>query len=188
MKRNLLMGFGLAVVFAVAGALAADKESKTSEQACGCCCAHKCCGATSAVVLGETEKAEKAKDPLAGAKCPVSGEEISKDSHVDYKGGKLYFCCNGCAAKFQKDKAKYAIKANYQLVATGQAKQKGCPLSGGKLNAATKTKVCGVDVAFCCNHCQAKVKEAKEEKQLELVFGGKNFDKAFEVKNEVKKD
>ncbi len=51
------------------------------------------------------------------AKCPVSGEKISKTASVDYKGGKLYFCCAGCIAKFDKDKAKYEVKANQQLVA-----------------------------------------------------------------------
>lgn len=113
------------------------------------------------------------------AKCPVSGEAISKEASIDYKGGKVYFCCPGCAAKFKADTAKYQAKANQQLVVTGQAQQVKCPC-GGKPNPSTKTKVCGIDVCFCCEKCQEKVKGASEDQQAEMVFV-KGFDKAFKV-------
>ena len=75
---------------------------------------------------------------------------------------------------------KFATKANAQLVSTKQYKQKGCPISGGKLNADTAIKVAGVKVAFCCNNCKGKVAGEKDEaKQLELVFAEKAFAKGF---------
>ncbi len=119
------------------------------------------------------------------AKCPVMGTDINKDASADYKGGKVYFCCPGCIPKFKKDTAKYQAKANEQLVMTGQAKQVKCPLTGGKINPDTKTKVCGIDVCFCCAGCQGKVKKAPADKQCEMVFI-KGFDKAFVVKPEKK--
>ena len=128
--------------------------------------------------------ADKDKEPATKtpvAKCPVSGQKISKDASVDYQGGKLYFCCDGCAAKFKENTAKYQAKANLQLVVTGQAKQVGCPLSGGKLDPSTKTTVAGIDVCFCCPSCPEKVKKATPEQQVEMVFG-KSFEKAFVVK------
>ena len=117
------------------------------------------------------------------AKCPVSGAAAKKESAVDYKGGKLYFCCDGCPAAFKKDTAKYAAKANQQLVVTGQAKQEKCPLSGGKLNPATAIEVGGAKVCFCCDNCKGKVAKAAPEEQLKLVFNDEAFAKAFKVES-----
>ncbi len=119
---------------------------------------------------------------IAAAKCPVSGEAVSKDASTDYKGGKLYFCCNDCAAKFAKDKAKYAAKANLQLVVTGQAVQKTCPLTGNPTNASTAIDVSGAKIAFCCNGCKGKVSKMKPSQQVKAIFADKVFDKNFEIK------
>jgi YHS domain-containing protein len=121
-------------------------------------------------------------EDIAAAKCPVSGEAVSKDASVDYKGAKLYFCCKDCAASFAKDKAKYAAKANLQLVVTGQAVQKSCPLTGGKTNASTAIDVGGAKVVFCCNGCKGKVSRMTPAAQLKAVFADKVFDKNFEIK------
>jgi YHS domain-containing protein len=126
---------------------------------------------------------EAKKDPLAGAKCPVSGK-AAKDidgSSVDYKGGKVYLCCAGCPKAFEKDTAKFAAKANQQLYQTGQAKLVKCPITGKKLNPETKISVAGTDVCFCCNGCKGKASKAEGDAQLELVFGDKAFEKGFEV-------
>src|SRR5262249_28554091 len=90
------------------------------------------------------------------AKCPVSGKDAKETSSVEYKGAKVYFCCDNCPKKFEQDTKKFAAKANHQLVATGQAKQVKCPLQGKELNADTKITVAGVDVCFCCQMCQGK--------------------------------
>jgi len=119
---------------------------------------------------------------IAAAKCPVSGEAVSKDASVDYKGGKVYFCCNGCAAKFTKDKAKYAVKANLQLVVTGQAVQKSCPLTGNPTDASTAIDVGGAKIAFCCNGCKGKVSKMTPAQQVKAIFADKVFDKNFEIK------
>ena len=119
---------------------------------------------------------------LAAAKCPVSGEAVSKDASIDYKGGKLYFCCKDCAATFAKDKAKYAAKANKQLVVTGQAVQKSCPLTGNPTNASTAIDVGGAKIAFCCNGCKGKVSKMTPAQQVKAIFADKVFDKNFEIK------
>lgn len=118
---------------------------------------------------------------LEGVKCIMNPKAAAKaDKSVDYKGGKVFFCCDNCPKAFAKDTAKHATQANLQLVATGQAKQQHCPLSGGDLNPATKIKVGGVDVCFCCEKCQAKATEAKDA-AVELIFSDKAFDKGFKV-------
>jgi YHS domain-containing protein len=42
--------------------------------------------------------------------CPVMGGPIDKSIFVEYKGKKVYFCCNGCIAPFQKEPEKYIAK------------------------------------------------------------------------------
>ena len=121
------------------------------------------------------------KANLDKAKCPVSGKECAADTGVDYKGAKVYFCCNNCPKAFAKDKAKYAAKANMQLVATGQAKEIKCPFTGKDLNPATKIQVAGTDVCFCCNNCKGSAEKATGDEQIEKVFGDKAFEKGFEV-------
>lgn len=141
------------------------------------------CGPTLLLADDKAEKSD-AKEKCV-VKCPVSGMEISKDASIDFKGAKLFFCCPGCIEKYKKEAAKYEAKANTQLVATGQFTQVACPLSGGKLNPATKTKVGDVEVCFCCGGCQGKVKKATAEKASEIVFLT-GFDKAFKIKPEDK--
>jgi YHS domain-containing protein len=39
--------------------------------------------------------------------CPVLKEPINKAIFVEYKGKKVYFCCEPCKATFEKDPEKY---------------------------------------------------------------------------------
>lgn len=122
------------------------------------------------------------KDKLNGAKCLVAAKNAAKaDNSVEYRGAKVYFCCENCPKAYAKDKAKYATKANHQLVQTGQAKQEKCPLSGGDLNKDATADVAGVKVTFCCNNCKGKVEKAEGDAKLELAFADAAFDKGFKV-------
>ena len=58
------------------------------------------------------------------AKCPVSGKACNPAKSTDFAGGKVYFCCDNCAAAFKGESAKFAPKAHQQLVATGQLTQR----------------------------------------------------------------
>lgn len=68
---------------------------------------------------GKTEKADDkvalafadiSKGFTAQTKCPVSDKPIDVTKSVDYKGGKVYFCCANCPKAFEKDPAKFADK------------------------------------------------------------------------------
>lgn len=124
--------------------------------------------------------AEEAKK--FSAKCIVAGDPAAKeDKFSEYKGGKVYFCCDGCKGKFDKEPAKFAVKANAQLVSTGQAKQTMCPIAGKPINADKTVEVAGVKVAFCCDGCKGKVAGATGDAQAALVFSDEAFKKGFEV-------
>jgi YHS domain-containing protein len=57
--------------------------------------------------LAETK--EVASAAVEQTTCPVmEGNKINKDVFVEYKGIKVYFCCNDCKAKFEADPEKYA--------------------------------------------------------------------------------
>lgn len=178
-------------VLAIAALVLADTAKQTGGS-CGTCGGCPAAGAASAQQKAGCCGAPVASHTTAGAslgeaKCPISGHPVSADAAIAYKGAKLYFCCPGCEGKFKANTEKYAAKANLQLAVTGQVVQVACPFTGGKLNPATKTKVAGVDVCFCCNNCKGKLTKAEPAKQAEMVFG-KAFDKAFQVKKEKKQD
>jgi YHS domain-containing protein len=42
--------------------------------------------------------------------CPVMGGAIDKNIYTEYKGKKVYFCCNDCKAEFEKNPEKYIAK------------------------------------------------------------------------------
>jgi len=133
----------------------------------------------------ETAKKPAAKKPAA--KCPVSGKVCKKEFAVAHNGGQVFFCCPNCPKAFAANTAKFAAKANHQLVLTGQAKEVKCPIAGRKLNPKTAIDVAGVKVAFCCNNCKGKAVKAEGNAQIELIFNDKSFAKAFEVAKKEKK-
>lgn len=116
------------------------------------------------------------------ATCPVSGSEAKKDVSAKYRDKDAYFCCEKCKAAFEAEPAKYAEKANFQLVQTKQFRQTQCPVSGSKLNKEQSIKVNGVKVAFCCEKCKGSLESASKEEQLTKVFADAVFTKAFAAK------
>jgi YHS domain-containing protein len=135
-------------------------------------------GIVAVVLLATAYAADAVK--LDGINCLVAGNKPAKaETAVDYKGGKVYFCCMNCPKAFKADQAKFAAKANHQLAATKQAKQAKCPLSGEDIDSAQTIKVNGVEVSFCCGMCKGKAEAEKD--QVAFLFTDKAFDKAFKV-------
>ncbi|MCM2371306.1 hypothetical protein [Aporhodopirellula aestuarii] len=133
---------------------------------------------TSATVLAANGHLSKDVD-LEGVKCIVADRDAQTGKSADYKDGKVYFCCGGCAGKFAKTPKKFATQANRQLVQTGQYTQTGCPISGGAVDESTMISVDGVKVGFCCGKCKAKVEGAEGKEASNLVFGEKAFAEGY---------
>ncbi len=122
---------------------------------------------------------------LKDVKCVLKPKGAAKaTSSTEYKGHKVYFCCDNCKGKFTADSKKYAASANAQLAATKQAKQVNCPLLGKPVKDGISVQVAGVKVGLCCPGCEKKVNGKEGVEQIELVFNDKAFEKGFElVKN-----
>jgi YHS domain-containing protein len=137
--------------------------------------------ATALLVAVSFTSPSDAQELPEGLKCVVAGKPAKASAAADYRGGKVYVCCEHCVESFTKDPSKHATMANMQLVQTGQFKQTQCPISGGDVEAEQSLEVGGVKVAFCCGKCKAKVESADSvEAKAELVFSDKMFEKSFE--------
>ena len=51
-----------------------------------------------------------AADPKPQSTCPVLAGNIDKSVYADYQGKRIYFCCKGCDAEFEKNPEKYMKK------------------------------------------------------------------------------
>lgn len=136
----------------------------------------------SLAAVGSLVAEDASKVDWAQIKCVMNPKKaVNVEKHADYKGAKIYFCCPGCAGSFAKEPAKFAAKANHQLVATHQAKQEKCPMSGKAVDATKTVKIGGVEVAFCCGNCKSAAEGKEGDEQVDLVFGDKAFEKGFKV-------
>lgn len=145
--------------------------------------------AVSASAQAQTTAADSAVD-LEGIKCVMNGDANAKaTSTADYRDAKVYFCCDSCAAKFAEEVKKagspIAVKANHQLVVTGQYVQKACPLTGKSVANDKTVEVGGAKVGLCCAGCLSKVNsKADLAAKAKLVFSNAAFKKGFEQKVE----
>ena len=58
------------------------------------------------------------------ATCPVSGKPALEDKTAEYKGAKVYFCCENCPTAFAKDTSKFAAPRLPSAATTAKAKLK----------------------------------------------------------------
>lgn len=61
--------------------------------------------------------AAQANPSIKQTHCPVTPtEEIDPEVYTDYKGQRIYFCCERCKVKFNKDPEQYVARLNTQQV------------------------------------------------------------------------
>ncbi|UCD52929.1 MAG: YHS domain-containing protein, partial [Phycisphaerales bacterium] len=79
---------------------------------------------TGAGVVGESRGLKKGDETEQAATCDVAvaaaaeqttcaameGNSVNKATFVEYKGKKVYFCCQGCPERFLADAAQYVAK------------------------------------------------------------------------------
>ena len=141
------------------------------------------------LVMFTTLAGLNAQEKLTGIKCVVDGEKTALlDTSVQYKEGRVYFCCDSSADAFREDiklngDAQFTTKANHQLILTGQYVQKRCPISGEAIDKNLIVDIAGTKIGFSCDRCYNKVKNAGNlEAKAKLIFAESVFPKAFEKK------
>jgi hypothetical protein len=126
--------------------------------------------------------------PVAGMKgmedcCPGGwcGRKPKPGLTTAYKGGVVQFCCKECIGDFKNSTSKFAAVANHQLVATRQAKQERCPVTGDAFDPAISAEVAGVVIRFANDGALATIRNSDEAQRVILVFGDSAFGKAFRI-------
>lgn len=59
--------------------------------------------------------------------CPVMGGSVNKNLYVDYKGERVFFCCEGCPETFRKNPEKYMKKLKSQGIELEKAPAEAAP-------------------------------------------------------------
>lgn len=91
--------------------------------------------------------------------CPVMNGKINKSIYSDYKDNRVFFCCPGCVQKFNAKPVFYLKKMKAKGIQPMKlAKQKLCPVMGGKINKKHFVDVKGKRLYVCCPGCIAKIK------------------------------
>ena len=81
--------------------------------------------AASCASIGDTRGPGGAKpEPGAQATCPVmEGKRINSRLYVDYKGYRIYVCCNPCVKAVRRDPEKYLKRMMDQGVVPQKVEQ-----------------------------------------------------------------
>ncbi len=87
------------------------------------------------------------------ALCPIMGNQINKEVYVDFQGKRIYFCCKGCIATFNKEPEKYMKKMKDEGVVLASAV---CPVTGEAANPEIFIEHEGTKYYFCCEDCKKK--------------------------------
>jgi YHS domain-containing protein len=107
--------------------------------------------------------------------CPVTGDPINKKLYVDYKGKRIYVCCESCIGRVKKNPEKYIkkLEAMGQSVETipgsktAHAKalvpQKTCPVMGNPIDRSIFVDYKGKRVYFCCSMCPETFRQDPEK-------------------------
>jgi YHS domain-containing protein len=114
------------------------------------------------------KKSNTAKHKLSPqTTCPVLGGAIDKKLFVDYKGKRIYVCCEDCIAKVKKNPEKYMKKLekmgqSVETIPEGTKKtpsdvkegasMKGMDMKGMKMNGDTASKATETGYWTCPMH------------------------------------
>ncbi len=90
--------------------------------------------------------------------CPIMDEPINLAVSAATDDGPVYFCCEGCIAKYQKNPEKYATKvaAQRKALADRAKVQVTCPVSKESVDRKVFVESKGEKVYLCCKDCAGK--------------------------------
>ncbi len=117
-------------------------------------------------ILGhDAPRSSQAIDPV----CGMTVETTSAKAKLDHRGSTYYFCCAGCASKFQADPEKYlghvagsqSVPTMHGIPTTATntaavppAKDPVCGMTVDPVHAAGSVEHAGKTYFFCSRHCE----------------------------------
>jgi len=133
-----------------------------------------------AVQAGDKKKVDPVRIPaivdLSNKKCPISGEDVDGETHVDWNGIRVQVCCPGCDKKFRAKPEKYLPALGLTLVKTKKGKSvidlnnAKCPAMGGPAKAAVFGDHGGVRIHYCCPGCDKGVRKDPAKAMAKLGY------------------
>lgn len=108
-KGRVLTGLIFVVLFGMVAA-GGCKKSEPSEASKTRPVVAETKQATEAARSEADDKSTEVSTVLAQTICPVMGDKINKNVFTEYKGKKVYFCCQMCVKKFETNPGKYIAK------------------------------------------------------------------------------
>jgi len=90
--------------------------------------------------------------------CPIMDEPVNLAISVATKTGPVYFCCDGCIPKYERNPDKYGAKVAAQRVALANRPktQVTCPVTGEPVDPDLFVEHNGQKVYVCCKGCIGK--------------------------------
>jgi len=68
-----------------------------------------------AEIAGQAPEPAPRADEIAQKRCPVMGNRINPDVHLDWQGRRIWFCCPGCIETFKQDPRTYLARLDEAL-------------------------------------------------------------------------
>ena len=107
---------------------------------------------------GHGHGADAKKMAMALPNCPVVELPINFALSIATDDGPVYFCCQGCIPKFQKDPAKYTtqVAAQRKALAHRAKVQVTCPVTAEPVDKKFFVESKGQKIYVCCKGCVDK--------------------------------
>jgi hypothetical protein len=134
-----------------------------------------------------------------GVKCVVDGSKQCLTRHnAEWLDGKVYFSSETAVKKFRSKLSNSAtkrhpdpsltLKANHQLVLTGQYRQVRCPVTGEKPTNSIKLQVAGINVYFNNEKARSQLLTRKTTfARASQIFDSQKFCEAFSSAKRLEK-
>lgn len=95
--------------------------------------------------------------------CPYTQKEIDKESYGDFDGKRVYFCCDGCLARFKNNPEKAIRKLEESGVEAAETdevtKQEICPVNDKLIDKKLYENHDHKRIYFCSEKCRNKFKK-----------------------------
>ncbi len=126
-------------------------------------------------LVTHAEEKEEKKESKVQSTCPVSGGELDKANFVDYKGYRIYFCCNACPEEFKKAPEKHLkalLDEKVELEKAPDKPQELCIVSGKKVDKSIFADHNGYRVYFDSKESLEKFKKDADAWLVKLWLTG----------------